>query len=245
MPIEAERQHVVGAVDVPARGLEVGTLELAADGPAAVLDGDVARGADAHERVEHELAGVGPEPDAAHDRLELERGDVPLVLLLAGLGRVERRALADAVPDGPGPLDPLVVGDLVVTDRDGVLAGRPEHEDEVGERRPEPDAVPLLLDEQQPLGLRADRLRLRVLVDSHLAVEREPAADERPDHVAPEVVEPGHAVVRDGRGDLLDVDGHVPARLHHAPDLGRSGTRSASRTRRAGCCRCPARWASR
>jgi hypothetical protein len=98
-----------------------------------------------------------------------------------------------------------------VTTGGGVLAGRPEHDDVVGPRLPHGGGVPVELHEQQALGVGADRLGLRVLVDRDLGVVHEPGVDEVADRVAAEVLAAAGAVSDLVGGEVGDVHGDEAA----------------------------------
>src|SRR5437868_13312654 len=115
-----------------------------------------------------------------------------LVLVLASFRSVKRFGLADAVPNGPGPLNPLVIADLVIANQGHVLAGLAEDQQVVGECWTQPRAVLLLLHKQQALVLCPDRLGLRILVDAHLAVVDPALRLVMADQVTPEVLDADH-----------------------------------------------------
>ena len=61
-------------------------------GPAFVMsivaDGDIAFRSDAHERRQYNVAGIAPQLDAPLDDAELQRAEVPLVIVLAAFREV-------------------------------------------------------------------------------------------------------------------------------------------------------------
>jgi hypothetical protein len=110
------------------------------------LKGDDGLGPDAPERRPDDITRVRPKGDAPTDDLELERAQVPLVVVLPGDARVEGVALVDTValvrgrllrfarrqrsprrsvasgrhPDGRGVTLPALDGERLVGVRDGL-----------------------------------------------------------------------------------------------------------------------------
>jgi hypothetical protein len=93
------------------------------------------------------------------------------------------------------PIDPGVVVDFVAVDRHvRVVDAGTEEQDVVGDGRADPAPVLVLLHEQQRLRVRADGLRLRVLIDADLAVVDEAVLGVVLDEVAAEVLQADVAV---------------------------------------------------
>src|ERR1035441_9809674 len=89
----------VELAEVGHRSPPVGRLQLDADPAAAEPYCGVDRLPDPVEHVQYGLAGVGPEPYAPLDEIQLKRADVTLVGVLAGYPLIERVRLPDRRPD--------------------------------------------------------------------------------------------------------------------------------------------------
>src|ERR1017187_6033685 len=86
------------------RSPPVGRLQLDADPAAAEPDCGVDRRPDPVEHVQYGLAGVGPEPYAPLDEIQLKRANVTLVGVLAGHSLVECVRLPDRRPHRREPV---------------------------------------------------------------------------------------------------------------------------------------------
>src|SRR6185295_584585 len=99
-PVEqiANSSGLLGRGEVLRGLLEIRSLQLSADEPAALLERDVAFASDACERRENRIPGIRPKVQAATDDVELQRADVALVVVLAGAFLLERVARVDVHP---------------------------------------------------------------------------------------------------------------------------------------------------
>src|SRR3990167_9992542 len=113
VPVQAKQgrlQFVGCPFQVLDRGAIVGGLQLNAYECPALLHSNVSIRPDAGEWGQHQVALVAPEANAPLNRAKLQGGDVTFVVVVPPFCYVERVAFTDAVPNGPCPFNPLVIG---------------------------------------------------------------------------------------------------------------------------------------
>src|SRR3990167_4370329 len=137
---------------------------------------------------------------------------MPVVVIAARGTHIQRVGFTNAVPDRSRPFDPVVVADVGL-DGYRIVSRLTEHEDVVGQRRPEPRGVLAKLSKPPRLRVRADRLGLRIFVDADLAVVDPPLTGVEVNDGAAKIAESDHTITRLLHRGLTDMDCREPPRL--------------------------------